>query len=144
MPRQSGVDFKHHDAPKGTVLLFLFIFGFGFVLSAAAAVQGDIKVFRGPAVSFDRPLSDFVSDEVIVKLKDDSAPFRRIKISSTSVAAAIAQLRHRADVEFAEPNYIAHAFATPNDPYLNLQWHLDNPAYGGVAAKTAWDSSQGS
>lgn len=145
MPKQLNRKLKHHYAQKGTVLLFLFIFFFGLSLSAtAASLNSDFKVFRGPTVTFDQPTAHFLTNEVIVKLKNDSAPFRRVKISTSSVAEIITQLRHRADVEFAEPNYIAHTFAAPNDPFFNAQWHFDNPAYGGVNAKAAWDSSQGS
>jgi len=41
-------------------------------------------------------------------------------------------------VEFAEPDYIAHATFTPNDPYLGNQWGLDK-----IQAPDAWDITQG-
>ena len=57
-------------------------------------------------------------------------------------------------VEYAEPNYIAHALMVPNDPYYHYQWHLDipeaneNPAWhgdngGGINIEPAWDISTG-
>ncbi|MFQ6058698.1 MAG: S8 family serine peptidase, partial [Anaerolineae bacterium] len=42
-------------------------------------------------------------------------------------------------VEFAEPNYIVHAFGSPNDPYLNQQWALTK-----IQAIQAWDLTTGS
>ena len=47
-------------------------------------------------------------------------------------------------VSFAELNYIAYAFLDPNDPFYPLQWHLDNPVYGGIHTNTAWNVSTGS
>jgi serine protease len=63
-------------------------------------------------------------------------------------------------VEYAEPNYIAHALMIPNDPYYKYQWHLDdshtnNPEGntsnpyggtngGGIRMEEAWNISNGS
>ena len=48
------------------------------------------------------------------------------------------------DVEYAEPNYVVHAFMVPNDPSYSYQWHLDNDEYGGINMESAWDISTGS
>jgi thermitase len=42
-------------------------------------------------------------------------------------------------VEYAEPNYIAHAFITPNDSYWGSQWGMTK-----IGAPSAWDISTGS
>jgi serine protease len=47
------------------------------------------------------------------------------------------------EVEYAEPNYIEHAFMVPNDPAYPYQWHLDNDDYGGINIESAWDISTG-
>lgn len=47
------------------------------------------------------------------------------------------------EVEYVEPNYIAHVFMVPNDPYYSYQWHLDNDDYGGINMESAWDISTG-
>ena len=47
-------------------------------------------------------------------------------------------------VEYAEPNYYAHAFMIPNDTLYSYQWHLDNAIYGGIQMENAWDISTGS
>ncbi|SYZ72446.1 Thermophilic serine proteinase (modular protein) [Candidatus Zixiibacteriota bacterium] len=55
-----------------------------------------------------------------------------------TVDEMVAAFSARPDVEYAEPNYIAHAFMTPNDPYYSYQWHF--PLIG---MSTAWDLSTG-
>lgn len=87
---------------------------------------------------------DFVADELIVKYKGDKEPFRVVKLSSGKrVRDAEREFEKRGDVVFAEPNYIAHAFMIPNDPFYKYQWHFDNAVYGGINAQKAWDLSGG-
>ncbi|HEV7732379.1 MAG TPA: S8 family serine peptidase [Candidatus Binatia bacterium] len=52
--------------------------------------------------------------------------------------AAIRALRKRSDVVWAEPNYIRHPLAIPNDPFYSLQWH-----YPLIALPEAWDLTTG-
>ncbi|NOZ67927.1 MAG: S8 family serine peptidase [Deferribacteres bacterium] len=47
------------------------------------------------------------------------------------------------NVEYAEPNYIAHAYWTPNDPLFSYQWNFYNPRYGGINIKSAWAIQRG-
>ncbi len=56
-----------------------------------------------------------------------------------TVEEMVAAYRSRPDVEYAEPNYIAHAFMTPNDPYYTYQWHMPL-----INMPAAWDQSTGS
>ncbi|NJM90989.1 MAG: S8 family serine peptidase [Myxococcales bacterium] len=69
---------------------------------------------------------------------------------SVTVEAALELLRKDPTVKYAEPNYIVHAFATPNDPRFNELWGMHNTGQtGGVAdadidAVEAWDNSVGS
>jgi len=91
---------------------------------------------------FDK--AEYVQDEIIVKYKGDDKPFRVIKLpAGKSVKEAEEEFEMEEDVEYAEPNYIAHAFMVPNDPYYSYQWHLDNPVYGGIQTEAAWDVSSG-
>jgi serine protease len=96
-----------------------------------------IEAFDNVSAKTDA-VADFVPDEVVVKYKNDSAPFRVLKVPNGQVAAHVRALSAREDIEYVEPNYIAHALWAPNDIYYKLQWHLDNPAYGGVEAEDAW------
>ena len=52
---------------------------------------------------------------------------------------AAKQLARRADVALVEPNFIRRAFATPNDSYYGLQWHLPL-----INLPAAWDLTTGS
>jgi len=52
----------------------------------------------------------------------------RIKIKkSTTVEETLYALRKNPDVEYAEPNYVAHIAVTPNDELFRLQYALSNP-----------------
>ncbi len=51
----------------------------------------------------------------------------------------IKHLRQRADVKYAEPNYIYQASTVPNDTHYNLQWH-----YPAINLPQAWDITTGS
>lgn len=113
------------------VLLFALVFSQNGNMSFAK----DIKISEE---------GDFVADEVIVKFKGDSKPFRVVKLSpGKSVKEAEQEFEGDPQVVYAEPNYIARAFMTPNDPYYPLQWHLQNPVYGGINMEAAWNVSTG-
>lgn len=79
------------------------------------------------------------TNEVIVKFKG-SASFKRVGLApNEDVRATLGRLRKRADVVYAEPNYIAYAFMVPNDPYYSpYQWNLKQ-----INMEAAWDISQG-
>lgn len=49
-------------------------------------------------------------------------------LRSKSVDEAIADFANNPDVEFAQPNYIYHATAVPNDPQYGQLWGLKNSA----------------
>ncbi len=55
-----------------------------------------------------------------------------------TVEDMVAAFKARPDVEYAEPNYIAYAFMTPNDPYYVYQWHMPL-----INMPAAWDQSTG-
>ncbi|TFH65051.1 MAG: PKD domain-containing protein [Candidatus Zixiibacteriota bacterium] len=65
--------------------------------------------------------------------------FNQIRIpADKTVEEMVAAFNARSDVEYAEPNYIAHAFMTPNDPYYSYQWHMPL-----INMPAAWDQSTG-
>jgi serine protease len=91
--------------------------------------------------------ADYVPGEVLVGYRDGSStePSKTIRLApGESVARKIAELRGRSNVQYAVPNYIAHASFYPNDPgngglgdWHRLQWNFAGPA--GVNAPAAWD-----
>lgn len=92
-----------------------------------------------------REAGTFVADELVVKYKGDSQPFRVTKLpAGKSVKEAEREFELDDDVEYAEPNYIAHALMVPNDPYYPYQWHFNNAVYGGIHTESAWNASNGS
>ena len=125
--------------------------GFSFALGAEQLRENDND--RGSlgreirAEIFDslrERTAGFRSDAILVRVRGDVEPFREIRIpAGRSVEDFVREYRSRADIEYAEPDFIAHAMLTPNDPYFGLQWHLDSAAFGGIHAKAAWDVSQG-
>ena len=70
-----------------------------------------------------------------------------------SVEQAVAELKARGDVQYAEPNYIYHATVRPNDPSYGQQWGFKNDgqnikdttgtAGADIKAESAWDIEQG-
>jgi len=66
-----------------------------------------------------------------------------------SLSATLRNLRSNRDVEYAEPNYILHTYATPNDPRFGSLWGMHNTGQtGGVVdadidAPEAWDLQTG-
>ena len=58
--------------------------------------------------------------------------------ASSTVEDMVAAFQSLPEVEYAEPNYIASAFMTPNDPYYVYQWHMPM-----INTGLAWDQSTG-
>src|SRR5713226_3287399 len=78
----------------------------------------------------------------------------RLRSSRKNVATLVSELSARPDVEYAEPNYMVHTTAIPNDPRFGELWGLQNtgqtiqgfPGIPGadISATAAWDISTGS
>lgn len=86
-------------------------------------------------------LQEFEADEIdeIGELE-----IRHLKIpSGIQVSDMVKKFKKNPLIEFAEPNYIAYASMTPDDPYYSYQWNFDNPDYGGIHMESAWDITTG-
>src|SRR2546428_747461 len=78
----------------------------------------------------------------------------RLHSVSKNVASLVRELSARPDIKYAEPNYIVHATAIPNDARFGELWGLQNtgqtirgfPGIPGadISATAAWDISTGS
>ena len=111
--------------------------------------------------------SEFVSGELIVKFKNgvDSteisaiyaryglsvlssntyAGFQRLKIpQEISVLKLVDIINKNPNVDYAEPNFIAYADMSPNDPSYSYQWNMHDLNEGGINMAPAWDISTGS
>jgi len=68
------------------------------------------------------------------------------RVAPEATLDAIKALRARPDVLYAEPNYIRHFDAVPNDSFYGSQWPLKNSPSsigGGISAESAWDTTTG-
>jgi len=153
----------------GLVMVLLMLMS---VTVALAGVNKDAqpdRTYDGLQI-FEKELSttagdEYVPDEFIVKFKPEvgkkkigetnlkqgtsikraGSHFMRLNVPrGKTVAQMVEAYSRNPNVEYAEPNYIAHASMVPNDPYYPLQWHLDNDDYGGINMEDAWDLSTGS
>ncbi|OGZ41615.1 MAG: hypothetical protein A3C80_00225 [Candidatus Ryanbacteria bacterium RIFCSPHIGHO2_02_FULL_45_43] len=121
--------------------LFLALLFVGIFIFSAGSAEGVLRGDTERLVQTERPL--YRAGEVIIKRKGE-AWFERVSVASgEDVTGALRRFRGRSDIEYAEPNYIARAFFTPNDPYYSYQWHLDNAVYGGIETEQAWDIARG-
>ncbi|MGB9178452.1 MAG: S8 family peptidase, partial [Pyrinomonadaceae bacterium] len=75
---------------------------------------------------------------------------RRVRVSPEQTDAAIDALKERADVLYAEPVYLVHTDATPNDTRYTDLWALRNTGQSGglagadIDAEQAWNTTTGS
>jgi len=74
-----------------------------------------------------------------------------VKLSAASnFKRALRDYHKSPDILYAEPNYILHTFAQPNDPLFPQQWGLSNTGQSGgtpgadIHAPQAWDITTGS
>ncbi|HSP64005.1 MAG TPA: S8 family serine peptidase, partial [Pyrinomonadaceae bacterium] len=98
---------------------------------------------EGAAKRFGEIQSAVGQEEILVQVDrfagSDMVDGLRIA-HAADAGKAIAALRARDDVIYAEPNYIVHGFTTtPNDPSFNQLYGMTK-----IAAPQAWDITQGS
>ena len=89
------------------------------------------------------PLFPFVAQRRAAATVDrnvDLARIYRVRLApGTDVMRAVQALQADPSVAYAEPDYLAHPIATPNDPELSNQWGLAK-----INAPAAWDTTTGS
>lgn len=145
--------FRRYRFPLVVVFLLTALFVFAMVSSAAPA-----KVFEYKQAGQSNDI--FVQDEILVKFKPDikneeidkinrglgiAAAHRtysgvfRLKVPENKLEDMIGIFNRLPMVEYAEPNYIAYTFMTPNDSLYQYQWHMGN-----IQAVSAWDIQTGS
>ena len=136
---------------KNAFILISLLLGFG-VISGAEAVTSEKPVPQG---AFGVPVeTSYVPGQVLIQYKASVSP-RGARATSMnrgrgllkalsyrtrgkgpmhlatlpqgqSVQAAIAELMQDPDVEYAQPNFLYHANAVPNDPNYGQLWGLKN------------------
>src|SRR3989475_5352069 len=78
----------------------------------------------------------------------------RLQSSRKNAGSLVSEVSARSDVQYAEPNYIVHTTAIPNDPRFGELWGLQNTGQiiqasvgvpgADIKATAAWDISTGS
>ncbi|MGB8510168.1 MAG: S8 family serine peptidase [Pyrinomonadaceae bacterium] len=137
--------------------------------AAATGAQVDVEMVNGQEAAAGRVIVKFRDGkntasrvrEVEAATDADSdmevggAGARLIHSRSKDAATLVKELSARADVEYAEPDYLAYGGGTPNDSfYASQEWGLHNTGQtvGGqtgtpgadISAQQAWDISTGS
>lgn len=116
------------------------------IILVGLVIVGVVRAKEG----FNKEKVKFVQDEIIVKFKGDVKPFRLVKIPAGKVKEKIKEYLKRADVMYAEPNYIVNIQTTPNDPNFSELWGLHNTGQAGgtvdadIDAPESWDVQTGS
>lgn len=88
--------------------------------------------------------------EIVYRLPATTLNSLKAEDARARTLAAVKSLQARADVAYAQPNYIFQITAVPNDSGYPKQWHyFDNgngtgQAPGGINLPTAWNTNQGS
>jgi len=126
---------------KKIIIASLFL-GLFFLITSAFSFGKELELFEGQK-DFNPAILNFDPTEMIVKFKGEKHfQVKKIK-ESFKLPEILKEFRNRADVEYAEPNFYAYAYFTPNDPYFRYQWHLQDQSKGGINTPLAWDLSQG-
>jgi len=142
-----------------------FVFALGLLVA--------LLIGAGPSGAGAKPPSDtpFVQDQIIVGFKpgisaETKAAIHRannaivvheipqigvqvLRIPAGQVLAKVEAYNRNPNVEFAEPNFIAYAIYTPNDPNFFKQWGMHNVGQTGgssdadIDAPEAWNFTQG-
>lgn len=120
-----------------------------------AGVRGEIAdellVRYRPSANAQRRLS--VRTRIggaLVREFGSSAGLVHLRVPAGSGGRALQRLRQDPDVLYAEPNFVVHALAIPDDPRFPDQWALHNTGQSGgtagddIHAPEAWELTTGS
>lgn len=112
--------------------------------AAPNSVVGELLVGFKAAAS-DQQITGLYKAHGLAELEQlySSEQVRRVAVPDAAADAVMRALAKNPLVEYAEPNYVASTFFTPNDPLYSYQWHLSNSSYGGIRAEEAWETSSG-
>lgn len=127
----------------------------------AVAVETEIRS-GGNAWTKNKTGPQFVPNEIVVRFRNEVSPqaieainrsqnstivrvgerskLYRLRLpTEVNLETALTSYRARPEVSQAARSAIAQTFTAPNDPYYYLQWHLDNPTWGGIQWQNVWE-----
>jgi subtilisin family serine protease len=118
------------------------------------AVAGELLVKFQPYTAADTIAAAMAAADIDVAQPVGGIGVLRLHSRTRDVATLVNEFSARPDVVYAEPNFIVHAIAVPNDPSFGQLWGLQNTGQivGGqtgipgadISAVSAWDVSTGS
>ena len=132
--------------------------------TASAPIEPPLPVAPSPAAALD---ADYVEGQVVVRFTEsmsEAAKHTALSIAGLeaepvaragnavilqtepgrSVESAVAALRTRVAVRYAEPNYLWRTNTVPNDARVTDQWSLSATSDVDIDAPEAWDVTTGS
>jgi thermitase len=108
-------------------------------INGGEAVAGDVIVKFKTADSRSRAaVQAVVNADALVPLSRTGEVYL-LHSKSRSAIEALTVTKNRPEVVYAEPNYMFHASAIPNDTYFSSVWGMNR-----IAAPAAWDQTTGS
>ena len=142
-------------------IIVLLLVGFFNLFSSSAKAQDNNNHTPGQVlVKFKDGVSQTQKDSLLrnnrakVVSKINALEVLVLQVPQTAEEKVVTALSKNPHVDYAELDYIAEAFFTPNDTYFNRQWGLENTkqVINGVTgvedadidASTAWDTVLGS
>ncbi|KKS12070.1 MAG: Peptidase S8 and S53, subtilisin, kexin, sedolisin [Candidatus Daviesbacteria bacterium GW2011_GWB1_41_5] len=105
--------------------------------TSAAAEDRTVLLSFKPGIS-QETMDKILQEEGLTK-KETIGKTVEIQTDEGETLLKINSLMAREEIEYAEPNYIVHALAPPNDPYYPKLWGMKK-----IDAEKAWDVTTGS
>lgn len=123
------------------LLLLLFIVSFPPVVISLEPydLPKRLIVRFKPDVSEQVAKTELTRLDILKKEKLELANTYSLVAEAKKIGETIKQLAATKKIEYIEPDYVAQALETPDDPYLYRQWGLTK-----IAAQGAWEVTHGS
>src|SRR4051794_30571200 len=131
---------------RASLLACLLVLVFAATASAAAFVPGRVIVKYNAGTSATR-IAALESATGVTGVHRTILGGARVVNVSGSVTNAVARLNRSAAVQYAEPDYVLKATATPNDPRFAEEYGLNNTGQTGgtpdadIDAPEGWDAA---
>src|SRR5439155_9933669 len=163
------MDHERRSRPRSRLLILLPAVLVGLALGGANSAASVLHVAAKPSrsavpgellIGFRDGVSSVQQRQILAKVGGvEKRAFKRIRgalvrVPPDALEQALEQLRSDDRVRYAEPNFVVHADALPNDPYFGRLWGLNNggQSVGGVPsvpdadidALEAWGVTTGS
>jgi len=110
---------------------------------AASAVEGELIVGFKAGIN-EAQIEGLYRAQGLAELERlfQTDHVRRVAVPGQAAHAMQWTLENHPLVQYAEPNYVASSFFTPNDPFYSNQWHL-GAGLGGINVGSAWEVTSG-